>query len=203
MQEASKYKLQSRVIETKLVRWEEFEFIQQDDFKELPEAAKSKLKQSILSNEFTQPFYVWQDTETQVNYCLDGKHRTMILEELSAEGHDIPEELPATFIDCKDKQEAAKLVLVYSSLYAKITETGMSSFLDLYDLDRREMNLFLDLPGLDMFLDLPTPINAFDDSGIGVKNQFGVIVMCDNEEDQEEKFNALSAQGFYCKVVVT
>jgi hypothetical protein len=141
--------LTSRVLSTASVNWKDLQFIQQDDFKELPEDARKRLKASILANEFTQPFYVWQEQETGVQYCLDGKHRTLILRELIQEGYDIPDILPATFIDCKDKTDAARLVLVYSSMYAKVTQDGLIDFLSLYGLNYEEMMLTIDLPDFD------------------------------------------------------
>lgn len=37
----------------------------------------------------------------------------------------------------------------------------------------------------------------------GYKSQFGVIIICQGEEDQKMVFDTLTAQGFQCKVVVT
>ena len=138
--------IKSRVLSTKPVHWKKFQYIQQEDFKQWSPEAKSKLRASVLNNNFTQPFYVWQDPSDSVIYCLDGRHRTLILEELETEGRDIPALLPATFIDCKDKQEAAKLVLVYSSMYARVTDKGLFDFMELYDLNREEMISQIDLP---------------------------------------------------------
>lgn len=195
--------LSSRVIETKPAAWKEFHFIQLDTFKNLPIAAAKKLKQSILANEFTQPFYVWLDESAGVTYCLDGRHRTLMLEELEEEGVDVPELLPATFIRCADKADAAKLVLTYSSIYAKVTEEGLFEFMNMYELDPEQMSAITDLPGF-TFPEIPTiKEDPFDDAGIGVKNQYGVIIMCDNEEDQKEKFEMLTGQGMNCKIVVT
>lgn len=195
--------VKSKVLYTKFIDWRSLKFIQQDDFKEWTPEARAKLKHSVLSNEFTQPFYVWQDAADQEIYCLDGKHRTLILEELIAEGYDIPEKLPATFIDCKDKKEAAKLVLAYSSVYAKITTGGFQSFLEEYGIDENDIMLSIDIPGLELPEVPDIPFDAFADDGIGVKNQYGVIVMCKNEADQHVIFEELSAQGYECKVVVT
>ncbi len=195
--------LKSKVLYTKYLQWRQMKFIQQDDFKSLPQAAKEKLKASLVANQFTQPFYVWQDPSDQTIYCLDGRHRTLVLEELIAEGHDIPDDLPATFINCADKKEAARLVLVYSSIYARITETGLTDFAQLYDLNLEELNISLDLPGIKL-PDAPgMEVNAFDDPGVGVKNQYGVIVMCTGEESQRSTYNKLVEEGFDCRVVVT
>lgn len=140
--------LKSRVIKTDLINWKEFQFIQQDNFKDLPQEAKDKLKASILANNFTQPFYVWQEDNTGIIYCLDGKHRTIILDELRAEGYDIPYLLPATFIDCVDKKEAARLVLIYSSIYAKISQKGLFDFVEEYELNFSEIKDTIDIPDL-------------------------------------------------------
>ena len=43
----------------------------------------------------------------------------------------------------------------------------------------------------------------FDDEGIAAKNQFGVIVICGNDEEQEKIFKELTNLGYSCKVVVT
>lgn len=140
-----KNSISSRVLKTELINWRELNFIQNDDFKELPEEAKHKLKASIVSNNFMQPFYVWQDESNKL-WCLDGKHRTILLEELLKEEVRVPYELPATFIECESKKDAAKLVLLFSSQYAKVTQEGMAGFLTLHDLDYSELKEIIDLP---------------------------------------------------------
>lgn len=137
--------LTSRIIKTQEVNWQEFQFIQQDNFKELSTEAMHKLKASILSDSFIQPYYVWEDSDGIV-YCLDGKHRNLALKELISEGVDVPYLLPATFIKCENKREAAKLVTKYSSIYAKVTQQGLFDFLTMYDLDFSDIKQETDLP---------------------------------------------------------
>ena len=140
--------LTSRVIETKPLKWNDFKFIQDSNFKDLSAEASDKLRKSILENQFTQPFYVWNEPETGINYCLDGYHRVKELKVLVELGHSIPEELPATLIRCEDKKEAAKLVLIYSSMYAKVTEEGFKNFIEFFDLDLESLSTTIDLPGM-------------------------------------------------------
>ena len=45
--------------------------------------------------------------------------------------------------------------------------------------------------------------DPFNDKGIEDKQQYGVIVICNDEEEQEKYFKQLDDQGFNCKVVVT
>ncbi len=142
----SKKSIGVRILKTEYINWRELQFIQQDNFKDIPDDAKHKLKASLVSNDFVQPFFVWQDPETSIIYCLDGRHRTIFLEELIVEGFDVPYQLPAVFLDCQDKKEAAKLVLTFSSIYAKVTQIGLNDFLTLNDLKWSEVKETIDLP---------------------------------------------------------
>lgn len=45
-------------------------------------------------------------------------------------------------------------------------------------------------------------VDPFDDQGIIGKNQYGVIIMCDSEADQEHVFQKMQADGYTCKIVV-
>ncbi len=45
--------------------------------------------------------------------------------------------------------------------------------------------------------------DLFDDKGIIAKVQYGVIVMCETETEQEQIFNKLQELGYNCKIVVT
>lgn len=144
--------LVSKIIETKLIKWKELKFLQEDTFKELSSEVKEKLKSSIISNNFAQPFYVWECKEEGVIYCLDGKHRTIGLIELIEQGYSVPELLPATFIDCNDKTEAARLVIIYSSIYAKTTHKGLFDFIEMYELEMPELKEMINLPEFDFDL---------------------------------------------------
>ena len=141
--------LSSRIIKTQPIDWRNLKFIQQENFKDLDESAKHKLKASLLANSFSQPFYVWEDESGEL-FCLDGKHRVIILEELVNEGYDVPYLLPATFIQCDNKKEAAKLVLIYSSIYAKISQQGLFDFIKEYELQMNEFNGEIELPEFSM-----------------------------------------------------
>ncbi|SHK93267.1 DNA methylase [Chitinophaga jiangningensis] len=138
----------SRVIKTESIDWRQLQFLQNDQFKDWSGLDKEKLKKSIINNSFSQPFYVWQDS-AGIIFCLDGFHRSLLLTELLEDGHQIPDQLPATFIDCADRQEAAKLVLQYSSVYAKITQEGLIDFLEAFELPYDEIKFEINLPDFD------------------------------------------------------
>jgi len=51
--------------------------------------------------------------------------------------------------------------------------------------------------------EIPSVADPFDDDGIDGKNQYGVIVICGNDGEQEAVFEKLSREGYTCKIVVT
>lgn len=139
----------SQIIKQSLVNWKSLKWLQSSKLKDIGEHGITKLKNSLKENNFVQPFNVWEDSKGVI-WILDGHHREKALTQLEAEGYEIPETLPANFISCKDKKEAAKMVLLYSSIYAKITNDGLGEFLDDFDLDLSNLINEIDLPGLDL-----------------------------------------------------
>ncbi len=140
----------SRIIHSRNVRWRDFEFLQPAEFKDLTETGYARLRESILRNGFVESFKVWQPAKGKKIYCLDGYHRCKVLTALVSEGVDVPETFPADFLDCKSRREAAKLVLVYSSIYASITDEGLYAFQNLHGLDLETIAAEIDLPDLDI-----------------------------------------------------
>ena len=134
----------SRVIKTQEIDWQKLKFIQDEDFKEWINDGDKKLLESILKYQFIDPFKVWQDGEDI--YCLDGKHRWLDLLRVKTTGVEVPDLLPATFIDCNDIKEAAELVLVYSSAYAKITQQGLFNHLEKFNLSFPDLKDVIQLP---------------------------------------------------------
>lgn len=139
--------INSRIIKTELINWRELQFIQQPNFKEWVNNGDKKLLESILKYQFIDPFKVWH--HDGVNYCLDGRHRFLDLEQAEKSGMIIPNQLPGTFVDCENITEAAELVLVYSSNYAKITQQGLLDFVNKFDLDFPEIKNLLSIPEFD------------------------------------------------------
>lgn len=139
--------INSRIIKLEPINWKELQFIQQEDFKEWLPNGDKKLIESLLKYQFADPFKVWH--HNGINYCLDGRHRFLDLKSVAESGHEVPDMLPATFIDCKDMKEAAELVLVYSSAYAKITQQGLLDFVKNFDLDFPDIASLINIPEFD------------------------------------------------------
>lgn len=92
-------------------------------------------------------FTVWQSKDTV--YIIDGHHRYKVLDLLEKEGVNVPAKLPCTFIECKDIKEAKKLVMTYSSRYAKVQEEGLYEFLNVNDFDFESLKNEIDIPNID------------------------------------------------------
>jgi len=140
--------IQNRIVKTGQVEWRKLEWFQPQNLKQISKEKFDKLKQSIKANSFLQPFNVWD--ENGKIWILDGHHRKRAMEELEKEGYAIPETLPANFIDCKSRRDAAKLVIVYSSIYADVTKQGLTDFITTEGLDLGDLSLEVDLPKLDL-----------------------------------------------------
>ena len=140
--------IQSKVLKTESIAWNNLEFIQQEDFKEWFPSGDEKLRESLLKFQFVDPFKVWEHEGTL--YCLDGRHRYLDLKHIQDQGIEVPALLPGTFIDCADLKEAASLVLVYSSAYAKITQQGLFDFVNKFQLELPELKNSINIPEFSM-----------------------------------------------------
>lgn len=140
--------IKNRIIKSELVKWKEFDFIQSEGFKNLSKEAYGKLKNSIIKNNFVESFKVWQSGKKL--YCLDGFHRCQVLRALELEGYKIPDKFRADFLDCKSRKEASRLVLIYSSIYAQITEAGFLQYLKENELSFDEVKEVIDIPDFNL-----------------------------------------------------
>lgn len=140
--------INSRIIKTELIKWRDLEFVQQENFKEWINDGDTKLIESILKYQFCDAFKVWEH-EGKL-YCLDGKHRFLDLIKVAELGHNVPDDLPATFVDCENMESAAELVLVYSSAYAKITQQGLFDFVSKFNLDIPTLKDVINIPEFSM-----------------------------------------------------
>jgi hypothetical protein len=166
------------------------------------ESDYEKIKKSILTYGFSFPFFVWKSGKT--NYLLDGHGRYETLKRMREEGYIIPP-LPVYYIKAKDKAEAKQKLLRLNSSYGKMTKESVLEFAEDIDLNFDEIAL------PDTVIDFAgekegATVEEGDETNLGDSNfnynsQFGVIVMCKSEQDQEEVYNRLLGEGFECKVV--
>ena len=93
----------------------------QGDLKVLTQENYDKLKQSILSDGFYLPIFVWKHDGDI--YLLDGHSRQKVMEK---EGWDV--EVPYVAVEAEDYDEARRKILYISSQYGVITEDGFNDF---------------------------------------------------------------------------
>lgn len=189
------------VIKSELIDWQAAQWIQAN-LKELTKQDYDKLRESLIQNNFMMPFTVWQDGDTL--WILDGHHRQKVLQTLMADGYTIPERLPANFIECKDKHDAAKKVLIYSSIYAKITDDGLYELISQNEIDFEEVKKLIDLPNvnLDYFEEYyikDNPLTVMENepvpSLVGNSTEtLRVVIVFKNEEEENEFYELLKIE---------
>jgi len=133
--------VENKILKTELVNWKDISMFQPKGLKNMSEIQLKKLKTSLKNNGFKTPFYVWESKGKL--YCLDGHHRIPAMKLLEEDGEIIPEKLPANFIDCKNKKEAKKAVLVFNSHYANIVQDVLQDWIS--DLNLNELKNEIDV----------------------------------------------------------
>ncbi len=162
--------MQNKILRTDMLHISDLQWLQSETLKEISNPSLEKLKQSLLTNGFIQPFNVWHSPDKQY-YILDGHHRKMALDSLVSEGKiAMPETLPCNIISCSDRQEAVKYLLLYSSQYAHITQDGLDELLETEGID---------IDSLDAEIDIDL-LNSFDDD-----DDFDEEDMQDDELDDD------------------
>lgn len=140
--------IKNRVLKSGRVNWHNFKFLQPANFKDLSKESYQKLRASIINNNFVESFKVWQNKSDL--FCLDGFHRCRILKELEKEGYKIPQLMPADFLECNGRKEASKLVLIFSSIYARMNDEGLYQFLQKHELNFDDFKSEIDLPDFNL-----------------------------------------------------
>lgn len=182
--------IRDRVLKVEPVDWKKMKFLQTETFKTFSDELRQRLRQSMVNNHFVETFKVWQDGKDL--YCLDGYHRCLVLKEIEASGYTVPAKFKAEYIDCKNKEEAGRLVLVYSSAYAEVNRAGLAHFALAHslDLDALSDEVNLQFSGIgDELIDLDEPSKAEYPITARFSEKYDyVLVFCKNDID----FNNLS-----------
>jgi DNA modification methylase len=138
----------TRILKQGLIDWTQCRWLQPRDLKAQSPEQRQKLKRSLLKNGFASPFHVWNDGKT--DWLLDGCHREDVLRELKAEGHPVPDELPAVWVNAKSKKEAVRLSVVFMSQYADIQPGNLLNYLEDMKIPLADFRLEIDIPTFDL-----------------------------------------------------
>lgn len=155
-----------------------------------------KIKLSIIKYGFSFPFFVWNDGKK--NYILDGHGRFATLCKMQKDGYDIPD-LPVVYVSCKDKEEAKQKLLRLNSQYGHMTKESVLDFAEGLDINFDEIAL------PDTTIDFSSVLGdeeaeKTEKEDLDYTENFSVVVQCINEDECEEVFNRLVAEGFKCKI---
>jgi hypothetical protein len=115
----------------------------QENLVELHDIDAVKLKEAIKTA-WIDPFKVWVDPDGKIN-ILDGHQRQRILSKGKYTGN-----VQCIQIECVDKKEAAFFVLLYRSVYGKMTDQGLYEYLESFELDYSKLKPVIDLQDFNM-----------------------------------------------------
>ncbi|MFA5803687.1 MAG: DNA methyltransferase [Melioribacteraceae bacterium] len=141
--------IKNKILYQKLVNWQQLLWLKPENYKTNSSEDLKKLKKSLIENHFIDPFKIWFDEKSEKLWILDGHRKQRALKELKEEGVHIPALLPACFIDCKTQKQAARLVLVYDSVYGKVNREGLTDYLNLFDINYSDVQEFTNIPEID------------------------------------------------------
>jgi len=168
-----------------------------------PSSQIDQIASSIEEFNFNNPILAWhnEDGEPEI---VAGHGRLMAARKLGLQ------ELPVVFLDHLSEEARRAYTLVDNQL-------TMNSGFD-FGILQSELNeiVGIDMAQFDFNVSLDTVEIAEDyggadendeayapqsDTHFNYKEQYGVIVMCDGEDDQERVYNRLTEEGYTCKVV--
>jgi len=136
-----------RIVKSEPVRWRELLWFQ-GGLKRLSPANLNRLKESIRRRGIIDGFRVWEESPGVV-WILDGHQRRRALTELESEGFRLPDEMPGFWVECRDRAEAAELVLLYSSQYGEMVADEAVEFVRTMGVDLAGAAPTLNVPRLD------------------------------------------------------
>lgn len=122
-----------RILKFGYVNWRQLLPIQPGNLKQIYNY--SHLEQSIHKHGFALPFAVWEDVDGNI-YTVDGHTRIEVLSNIEG----VPEELPAFWVNAKDREDAAKILLeVYNQKHNPIDAEVMLQWLEVEEIALEEI----------------------------------------------------------------
>lgn len=128
----------------------------QGNLKELSTVNYDKLKALIEAEGFAFPLAIAR-IKGKPYGVVDGHQRHRVVKRMLEEGYTLADGqgrplraagLPVSYVDCKDKAQAGRLILAAVSQFGKVTDEGLYEFLDAFKIDMATLDT-LDLPDFD------------------------------------------------------
>ena len=128
--------IKNRIKQLIEVDWQNLKAIQPEDVK--IQNNLDALKASLKKHGFSLPFAVWIDGADI--YTIDGHTRKKALQELQAEGVEIPDKLKAVEIEAKDRKEAVQiLVEVFNQKHNPFDNEVLVNWLDVEQVEIQDL----------------------------------------------------------------
>lgn len=130
--------IKNRIKQLIEVDWQNLKAIQPEDVK--IQNNLDALKASLKKHGFSLPFAVWIDGADI--YTIDGHTRKKALQELQAEGVEIPDKLKAVEIEAKDRKEAIQiLVEVFNQKHNPFDNEVLINWLDVEKVEVEDLDV--------------------------------------------------------------
>lgn len=148
-----------------------------------------QIKASIAEFGFIDPIAVWKDNE-----IIEGHGRLLALMEM--DGYD---KVPIIRLDSLTDEQRRAYTLIHNKLTmntdfdVELLEIELDG---ISDIDMGEYGF--EIAEIDA-TEVDTDVDS--QSSFNYKEQYGVIVVCEGEAEQEEVYNKLVADGYNCRVV--
>lgn len=98
----------------------------QGNLKNLSDERYEELKANLLRLGFSEPCSIWQHDGK--NHILNGHQRIKALKRMKDEGIIIPEKIPCSIVEAKNKKEAKEKVYALASQYGEATKETVIEF---------------------------------------------------------------------------
>lgn len=184
----------------------------QGDLKVLSDENYKKLKNEILTEGFCFAIHVWENKDDAKIYILDGTQRLETLTRMKEEGYSIPQ-IPVVFIEADNINDAKKILLGGASQYGEFNQKGAEDFISTIEgIDVEYLNNNISLNNIDyenISFEKKEEITqvTFDAKTnekikeIKDKDQFLILITCENENHQKIIFNKLESEGIKCNLI--
>ena len=173
--------------------WRNIEPLQPEGFKGQTANEKETLKNSIVKNGFHDAFDVWQHEGRLLS--IDGVHRKIALLELAAEGYEIPEQLPCTYIDAKDEAEAAIIILSRNSQHSHILSAAVMTA--AFRIPAATIEAVVPQKNLEAWQEVKT--ESYESDGVDYSDKNKEIDVDDFADEMVLKLNYTSEEYFAVK----
>ena len=176
--------IKNRIKQLIEVDWQNLKAIQPEDVK--IQNNLEALKASLKKHGFSLPFAVWIDGADI--YTIDGHTRKKALQELQAEGVEIPDKLKAVEIEAKNRKEAVQiLVEVFNQKHNPFDNEVLVNWLDVEQVEIQDLeavNIMVRLSVDDFGEDFNLPD--------GDKPPFQLMTFTLADEQAEQIINAIT-----------